>query len=180
MDPKPDLIREDIDETRSDLTQNLAALEAQLRGTVETARRSVDEAVQAVRGSLRQVSPRYQTRQHPFAMVGGAVAVGVLAGVGWRRARQRAVRPPRETAARATPALARGIAEPQMPSRFGEELGVLKRALMAAAVSAAGSWVKSKVPPHWSEPIDHALETAGEKLSAHPSPSGRPETARNS
>jgi len=80
MDPKPDLIREDIDETRSALTEKLETLEGQLRGTVESAKQTVEGTIENVKDSIRHLSPIYQTTQHPYLMVGGALATGLLAG----------------------------------------------------------------------------------------------------
>lgn len=80
MDPKPDLIREDIDETRSALTEKLETLEGQLRETVVSAKESVNGTIENVKDSIRHLSPVYQTTQHPFAMVGGVAAIGFFAG----------------------------------------------------------------------------------------------------
>jgi len=80
MDPKPDLIREDIDETRSALTEKLETLEGQLRGTMESAKQTVEGTIENVKDSIRHLSPVYQTTQHPYLMIGGALATGYLAG----------------------------------------------------------------------------------------------------
>jgi ElaB/YqjD/DUF883 family membrane-anchored ribosome-binding protein len=80
MDQKSDLIKEDIDETRTALTEKLVTLEDQLRDKVEGARETVEETIENVKTSLRKFSPRHQVQQHPFVMVGAASAAGLLVG----------------------------------------------------------------------------------------------------
>jgi ElaB/YqjD/DUF883 family membrane-anchored ribosome-binding protein len=80
MDQKSDLIREDIDETRSALTEKLVTLEDQLRDKVENAKESVEDTIENVRATLRKLSPSHQVQQHPFAMVGSTLAAGLLVG----------------------------------------------------------------------------------------------------
>jgi ElaB/YqjD/DUF883 family membrane-anchored ribosome-binding protein len=88
MDQEPDVIRRQIDETRSSLTEKLETLEGQVRCTVENAKASVEDTIQNVRSSVRDtvhsvkqtLDVRYQTAHHPWAMFGSSVAVGFLVG----------------------------------------------------------------------------------------------------
>jgi len=80
MDRKSDLIREDIDETRAHLSEKLEVLEDQLRGTVESAKSTVEDTIEEVRDGLRKFTPSYQVEEHPLLCLGGAVAAGLLVG----------------------------------------------------------------------------------------------------
>jgi ElaB/YqjD/DUF883 family membrane-anchored ribosome-binding protein len=88
MDQEPDVIRQQIDETRSSLTEKLETLEGQVRGTVQEARSTVEETIQNVKDSVhetvatvkRTFDLNYQVRQHPWAMFGGSVVAGYVAG----------------------------------------------------------------------------------------------------
>jgi ElaB/YqjD/DUF883 family membrane-anchored ribosome-binding protein len=106
MDKEPDLsnespddIRQRIEETRSDLTEKLETLEHEVKDsvrgatnavvdTVQTVRNTVEGTVEAVKQkvegtveSVRQtLDLRRQVERHPWAMVGGSIALGYLAG----------------------------------------------------------------------------------------------------
>ncbi len=92
MDPQPEMIRQQIDQTRSSLTEKLETLEAEVKGTVQTAREtvhdtisSVKETVQSARETVKRTfDVEYQVDQHPWAMLGlslvSGVAVGALLG----------------------------------------------------------------------------------------------------
>lgn len=84
----PDAIRQDIEETRSSLTEKLETLEEQVRETVQGARASVEETIATVKGTVRDTvdtvkrtfDVSYQTTQHPWAMFGGSVLAGFVLG----------------------------------------------------------------------------------------------------
>jgi ElaB/YqjD/DUF883 family membrane-anchored ribosome-binding protein len=99
MDPQPDVIREQIEETRSSLTEKLETLEAEVKGTVQNARETVESAKEAVEDTISSVKQSvqnatdtvkrtfdvpYQVNRHPFAMLGlsflGGLALGALSG----------------------------------------------------------------------------------------------------
>jgi ElaB/YqjD/DUF883 family membrane-anchored ribosome-binding protein len=110
MDPQPDLIRQQIDQTRSSLTDKLETLEAEVketvqsaRDTMETAREAVEETFASARETVqdtissvkesvhsatatvkRTFDVEHQVQEHPWAMLGlslvSGVAVGVLLG----------------------------------------------------------------------------------------------------
>jgi ElaB/YqjD/DUF883 family membrane-anchored ribosome-binding protein len=96
---RPDEIRHRIEETCSSLTERLETLEHQVKetvgeatdavvDTVQTVRNTVEGTVEAVKQkvektveSVRQtLDVRRQVQQHPWAMVGGSIALGYLAG----------------------------------------------------------------------------------------------------
>ena len=80
MDTKSELIKEDIEQTRAALTEKLVSLEDQLLDKVETAKDTVEKNIENVKEAFRKVSPTHQVRRHPFAMIGGSVAAGVIMG----------------------------------------------------------------------------------------------------
>jgi len=88
MAEEPDVIRQQIDETRSSLTEKLETLEGQVRGTVQEAKASVEGTIQNVKDTVhdtvatvkRTFDVRYQTERHPWAMVGGSVLAGFMLG----------------------------------------------------------------------------------------------------
>lgn len=110
-DPKPEVIEQDMAQTRSSLVEKIAALEQQVVATVQSATTAVqdtvqsvtsavhdttstvresllgvqDEAKQAVHGITDTVIGAFdvssRARQHPWPMVGGAAAVGFVTGL---------------------------------------------------------------------------------------------------
>jgi len=105
-----DVIRQQIDETRSSLTAKLEAFEDQVVGTVQGARESMEETIESVKDSVQEtictvkqsvqetvssVKETFdiplQVRRHPWPMVGGSLIAGLVAGLmlGNSRRRQR-------------------------------------------------------------------------------------------
>jgi len=106
MDPQPDVIREQIEETRSSLTEKLETLEAEVKGTVLTAKETVESAKEAVESTLttaketvqetidsvketvasatetvkRTFDVPYQVDRHPWAMMGLSLVSGLAFG----------------------------------------------------------------------------------------------------
>jgi hypothetical protein len=80
MDKEQDLIRQKIDQARSSLTEKIDTLEDKVRGSVDTAKQKVQRVKNVV-------DLRAQTEQRPWAMVGGFLALGAIAGatIGRRR-----------------------------------------------------------------------------------------------
>jgi ElaB/YqjD/DUF883 family membrane-anchored ribosome-binding protein len=94
---RPEEIRHHIDETRSDLTDKLEALEQKVKDTVldarsavvdtvETVKHSVEDTVQAVKGTVhdtvdsvkRALDLGRQVDQHAWTMLAGSVAAGFV------------------------------------------------------------------------------------------------------
>jgi ElaB/YqjD/DUF883 family membrane-anchored ribosome-binding protein len=106
MDPQPDAIRPQINETRSSLTEKLETLEAEVLGTVRCARSTVATARDAVAETLtsaretvqetlssvqetvqsagdavkRTFDIPYQVDRHPWVMLGLSLVSGAIAG----------------------------------------------------------------------------------------------------
>ena len=86
MDDDHDLevIRHQMEETRSSLADKLETLETQLGETVEVATEAVSSTVETVQETVETVKetldPRIQVERHPWLMMTGAVAAGYIAG----------------------------------------------------------------------------------------------------
>jgi ElaB/YqjD/DUF883 family membrane-anchored ribosome-binding protein len=103
MEDEPELIRDQMQETRTALTEKLEALESQVSGTVQSATAAVTETVEAVKSTVAEtvgtvkdsVQETVSTvkesvkdafdlpahiERHPWAAMLGSVAVGYLGG----------------------------------------------------------------------------------------------------
>jgi len=97
-EPEPEVIRQQMEETRASLTEKLETLEQQVVDTVQgtttavqetvaSVKDAVQETMQSVKGSVEGTVEsvkdafdlRRQTEQHPWLMVGGAAAAGYVA-----------------------------------------------------------------------------------------------------
>ena len=76
-------LRRQIDQTRSDLSEKLTELEAQVAGTIQSTGTAIDDTMSSIRGAVVNVktslSLRHQIEQHPWIAVGSAVVTGILA-----------------------------------------------------------------------------------------------------
>jgi len=98
MDAEPEVIRQDIEQTRSDLTAKLETLEDQVLGTVRSATESVEETIENVTETVqdtvesvqRTFDLEYQMQQRPWLLIGGSVAAGVTVGLVTNKLRGRA------------------------------------------------------------------------------------------
>jgi len=116
VDNELEVIRNEMEETRSSLADKLEALESEFRGTVEGATSAVANTVEAVQETVSTVKETVQetvesvketldirkhVERHPWAMFGGACVLGYVAGclLGPRRRS----RPPAEAAPPAPP-----------------------------------------------------------------------------
>jgi hypothetical protein len=85
---EPELIREQMEQTRASLTEKLETLEHQVVDTVHDATTAVADTVEtvkeAVQGTVETVKDtfdvRVQVERHPWAMMGASVALGYLGG----------------------------------------------------------------------------------------------------
>lgn len=94
MDEHPEMIRQQMEETRSNLTDKLEALENQVSETVQSTTAAVTDTVEAVKDTVELVSATVQetvesvgqtfdlwtqTERHPWVVFGGSVGLGFLA-----------------------------------------------------------------------------------------------------
>lgn len=103
---EPEMIRQQIDETRSSITTKLEALEEQVVGTVQNARDTVEETIEAAKETVQETvdavkssvetvrssvedtveavkdtfDVKRQVRRHPWPMVGGSLLAGLAVG----------------------------------------------------------------------------------------------------
>jgi ElaB/YqjD/DUF883 family membrane-anchored ribosome-binding protein len=99
MGEEPEVIKHEIDQTASSLKEKVEQLEEQVlgtvkgtteavTGTVETVKETVAETIETVKETVqdtvqsvkRTFDLKYQTRQHPWLMVGGSMMAGFTAG----------------------------------------------------------------------------------------------------
>lgn len=99
MAPEPDVIRQDIEETRTALTEKLETLETQVRATVQDAKDSVTDTIEAVKGTVEDtiasvksgvhdtvesmkesIDVSHHVQEHPFLMMGCSLAAGFATG----------------------------------------------------------------------------------------------------
>ncbi len=88
MDLEPEVARQQMEETRSSLSDKLESLEQQVVDTVQGATSAVSDTVDnvkdAVEGTVKSVQDtlnlRRQVRRHPWGMMLGSVALGYVGG----------------------------------------------------------------------------------------------------
>jgi ElaB/YqjD/DUF883 family membrane-anchored ribosome-binding protein len=74
-------IRQQIARTRSSLVQRIDSLEKQVKATIDSGAESFKEKVEQVAQSVKETFDlQHQLEQHPWAMLGGSLVVGYLAG----------------------------------------------------------------------------------------------------
>jgi ElaB/YqjD/DUF883 family membrane-anchored ribosome-binding protein len=145
MDQEPDLIRQDIEQTRESLTEKLEVLEHEVKetiteaketvtGTIETAKQTVEDITSNVKETVQETVATvkrtfdlpYQVDQHPWGMMGGSMAAGFLAGYllpatrrldGWGQQIRRAATATDGAATQATPGYLNG--HPSEPATAG-------------------------------------------------------------
>jgi len=94
MVDNPEVIRKQMEETRSQLTDKLEALETQVADTVQATSSAVSETVENVKETVENVTEavkdtvqsvsntfnlRLQTERHPWIVFGGAMTLGCVA-----------------------------------------------------------------------------------------------------
>src|SRR5262249_14677832 len=95
MDPEPEVIRRQIEQTSSSLKEKLDTLEEKVLGTVKVATEEVEQTVENVKETVETVKESvegtveplkrtfdlpYQVDRHPWLMVGGACLAGFVFG----------------------------------------------------------------------------------------------------
>lgn len=136
---------EQIEETKTHLSENLAELGQQVRQTI------------------RRFNPAYQIEQHPLAALGGSVLAGVAVGAlaGSRRA-------PAEPSYSADSPSTGGATESR-PSPFAEEFKSLKSAAWGALVATAVQVAKEKFP-QYAGVVENFTENLEKKKSSSSPP----------
>lgn len=148
MDPRTDVILEEIHDTRQNLAEDLATLEGKVRDTVSEARRKVED----VKEKILDMSPLEQARQRPWVAVGASVAAGVATGfLVHRGGKGIATAAASYAATRYAPEAAtprRSFLAPALKGAFSAEWGMLKGILAGVAVEQVGRLVQDALPTH--------------------------------
>ena len=112
MNDTPEVIRQQMEETKSQLSEKLVSLESQVTDTVQSTGTAVNATVEAVQVTVETVTGavqdavqsvnnafdfRRQINRHPLLAVGGAVVLGYLA-VEFMAGSEKKSEPPPETA----------------------------------------------------------------------------------
>jgi ElaB/YqjD/DUF883 family membrane-anchored ribosome-binding protein len=205
MDPEPDVIHQQIDETRSSLTDKIEQLETRVADTVETARATVEETIETVKEKVeetvetvkdtvqgtvetvkRTFDLRYQTEQHPFAMMGCSFLAGCTAGylLGGRRKRHHPeaaaeVCPPsssqRDEAMRGTIPEASPPPAPRRPGllerlfhQFEGEIDKVKETAIGVLMGLVRDWARNAVPASVACRVEEVLDSATSKMGGRP------------
>jgi ElaB/YqjD/DUF883 family membrane-anchored ribosome-binding protein len=189
MAEEPDVIREQIEDTRSALTEKLETLEGQVRETVQSAKATVEDTIETVKSSVQHtvdsVKQTFDLSQHvdrhPWAMLGGSFVAGFLLGNYLEGRRQtRPVGLPRMDAYSkpnggpsplgSMPPLA-APAQPSFLNRFlgafDEEIDQVKGMVIGAAMGVVRDLAKQSLPKLASQ-IEDVMDSATTKLGGRP------------
>jgi len=207
------VIRQQMQETRTALTEKLEALEQQVVETMQGAKDAVTETVDSVReavhdtvdtvkdsmqDTVESVKEAFdlerQVERHPWAMVGGSVALGYLSGCLYNRVAECegpsfAHKP---EAAAPTPSFTHrnggsfqssggnGVGtEASRPAEgpslltnlagtFHSEIGMLKSLAIGAAMGLVRDLVAQRVPPQLSGQLTEVIDSMTTKLGGQP------------
>ena len=192
MEPKPEEIHRQIDETRSALTEKLETLENEVLGTVHNVTDTVEQTIENVKDTVeetvntvkRTFDLEYQVDRHPWAMFTGSVVAGCLAGTLFEslRHRRHAWAPAAESLS--TLASQEGYAQtspsyqPSGASRpswisgllhqFEPEVEKFKELAIGTALGLVRDYVKQSLPPALEPRVNDILDSVTTKLGGRP------------
>lgn len=194
MAEEPDVIREQIEETRSSLTEKLETLEGQVRETVQSAKATVEDTIETVKSSVQHTVDSvkqtfdlsYQVDRHPWAMTGGSFVVGFLLGNYLEGRRQTRPISSSQTSAYAQPnggqsmmGYTAPVAAPAPPappslarrvlSTFDEEIDKVKGIAIGAMLGLVRDLAKHSLP-QLAPQIEEVANSATVKLGGSPWP----------
>jgi ElaB/YqjD/DUF883 family membrane-anchored ribosome-binding protein len=191
----PEVIQMQIDATRSSITTKLEALEEQVVGTVQSAKDSVQETIDNVKETVQETVSTVketvqetvstvketfdlplQVERHPWPMMGGSFALGLLSGALLGKSQKRRQMPMERLASRGQPTTepqretsptGNGTApEPREPSvfdRFHEEIDQVKGLAIGLALGMVRDKIKEQVP-QLSEQLGEVMDRLTTKL----------------
>jgi hypothetical protein len=190
------MIRRDIEQTRSALTEKLETLEHEVRGAVQETRDAVTGTVNSVKGTVDSVKGsvegaitsvkqtfdvKRQVRQHPWPMMGASVLTGVVIGAylpspaSIRRGsraepeRRRLEAEPRREFARSEEPPARGPSWlSNLLQRFQPELQKIEGIAIGAALNLVGESLKGTLPPSLEPQVQDVIQSITRKVAGHP------------
>jgi hypothetical protein len=185
MAQEPEIIRQNIEETRSELTRKIGALEQEVVGTVENVKDKVETTVENVKDTIQSTlesvketfDVRLQTQRHPWAMVGGCVFAGYVVGSALPSTRRSATRTA-STPAQAAASLSEWgqseggwPAEPRRRSflsglvaQFGPEIQKLKGMAVGAVGTVIQEMIKDRIPAGLAPHVQNVINDVTHKL----------------
>jgi len=183
VDNELEVIRHQMEETRTSLADKLGALESQVRGAVEDATHLVTDTAETVQETVHNVTDTVQDTvhnvaealdlgkqvdRHPWAMMGGAVAVGFVGGM---------MLPGPATVAQAAGTAAASISGPALQNGPASEPGPMHDALQALKGLALGALmgvvrdaVVKAIPPDYTSDVTRMVDELTTKLGGKPRP----------
>ncbi|HLW66203.1 MAG TPA: hypothetical protein VKS79_12900 [Gemmataceae bacterium] len=192
MDDSPEVIRQHMEETRASLAEKLETLEEQVVGTVHDARQSVADTVQSVRDAF---DLKLQVQRHPWPVMGGAVAVGFVAGslIEGIRPVSRPPAAPADLRPHHWPSMSNGSAVPHpmgeelrsapapqpeangksdwlhsLAQQFAPEISKLKGLAVGAAMGVLREMLATSVPPPLQPQVTDVFNNITTKLGGEP------------
>lgn len=200
VNDSPEVIKQQMEQTQASLQTKIEALEQQVTGTVQeaatavtdtvqTVKDAVENTVETVKGTVQETVSSVaegldlsrQVREHPWAMMLGAVAVGYVGG----RLLDRALLPS-DTAPAAGPypgaaplaahehrngaASESGLMSwlGDLATQFGPELNELKGMAVGAVLGIVRDMVTESVPPQLGPQLGDAVDSLTTKLGGKP------------
>jgi hypothetical protein len=152
LDREIDTARRRIAAAQSAMAEKLEGVEKQIRDTVAGAESAVDDVVSSVKGTISETVHSvkqtfdlpYQTREHPWLVLGGSVLVGFL--IGGRRGATRIGKSERvnDSDDPYRQQLQRGVAGGVL-NQFKGEIGSLRSAAVGAIVTALWEMAKQSL-----------------------------------
>jgi ElaB/YqjD/DUF883 family membrane-anchored ribosome-binding protein len=195
MDAEPEVIRQDIEQTRSALTEKLETLEEEVRDTYRSAKESVEETIENVTETVQETVEtvqrtfdlEYQMEQRPWVLIGGSVAAGMVAGFVAESLRARAgpwAHPHRNMASNGPPMDQGGGAygsqrtaytpRQEGPSffqnllgQFDKEIGMVKELAIGYAAGVLRDMIKEALPAV-KERVQQVMDSATTKMGGKP------------
>jgi ElaB/YqjD/DUF883 family membrane-anchored ribosome-binding protein len=210
VENEPEVIRQQMQETRTALAEKLEALEQQVTDTVQEARSAVTETVETVRDvvhdtvdtvkdtveeTVNTVKETFdltrQVERHPWAMVGGSVALGFVTGrlvdaaaaelshrpAHWREPSPVATFTHRNGGPVQEPGSTNGYGASaergvswlgSLASRFHNEIDQLKSLAIGAAIGVARDLIKQNAPEPVRDQVTEIMDGITTKLGGQP------------
>jgi len=181
-----DVIREQMEETRTSLTEKVEALEQKVVNKVQETTEAVAETVTTVKESVQEsvetvkhwLDIKGHVQEHPWAMVGGSLAVGFVAG---------ALVPEKVSVVEAlAPAASpkklhhnggsvrrtqQAVPATSWLSQFEPELAKLKHLALGAALGTIREMISSNLPPEMGHQVRELIDNVTTKIGGEPLPS---------
>jgi ElaB/YqjD/DUF883 family membrane-anchored ribosome-binding protein len=198
MDSETEVIRHQMEGTRTALAEKLEMLEEKVTERVQEATTTVADTVESVSETVEDVKEtveetvdamkhtfdlQWHADHHPWALMGGAVVLGFVGGrllVGPpHRSRERdrnkalALPPPAPLPPPAAPPPPAAREKPEEPSSgwlgfLGREIGGLKKLGIGMAMSVLREVAAKALPAQISSPLSEAVNSLTEKLGGQP------------